>query len=93
MVSTGSIRLALKRIAEAVCGVVPRDISVLIPSAAQPRVYIASVPAQYRAAVYQYLAERVGLLAPQGGDPLVLTADVAEKLLKLADSLKRIEAA
>lgn len=93
MVSTGSIRLALKRIAEAVCGAVPRDISVLIPSAARPRVYIASVPAQYRAAVYQYLAERVGLSAPQGGDPLVLTADVAEKLLKLAAGLKRVEAA
>jgi len=89
VVSTGLIRLALKRIAETLCGASPGNICVLVPSATAPRVYVASVPVGYRPVLYRYLAEQIGLSIPHGNDPLVLTAVEATVAIELAEQMRR----
>lgn len=87
MVTTVSIRLALRKILTAACGVESEHISVLIPSSVTPRVFIASIPIHHRAAAYQYLADHVELTVPVGRDPLVLTLHEAQELLNHAMAL------
>jgi len=89
MVSTVLIRLALTRIAESLCGPFPETICVLVPSAKTPRVYVASVPANCRAALHQYLAERIGVSIPRGNDPLILSAAEAAVAIELGQELRR----
>jgi hypothetical protein len=89
MVSNVLIRHALKRIAERLCGPFPGNICVLVPSANTPRVYIASVPVKCRAALHQYLAERIGVSIPHGNDPLILSATEAMVAIELGEQARR----
>jgi len=89
MVSTVQIRFALKRIAERLCGPFPENIRVLVPSAKTPRVYVASVPVNCRAALHQYLAERIGVSIPLGNDPLILSATEAMVAIELGEQARR----
>ena len=89
MISNVLIRLALKRIAERLCGPFPGNICVLVPSANTPRVYIASVPVKCRAALQHYLAERIGVSIPRGNDPLILSAEEAIVAIELGEQMPR----
>jgi hypothetical protein len=93
MITTVTIRLALGRIAEATCGRTPALIRVVMPSSQEPRVYIAAVPFEFSAPVYQYLADHLSVRMPLEGDPLVLTADEAFQVLNLASNLPPISRA
>jgi hypothetical protein len=93
MVTTGSVRSALSKIAEAVCGTTPALIRVVIPSSREPGTYVVALPFGYTAEVYHYLAEQLGVAIPPGGDPLVLTADEASSLVSLACRLPSLGAA
>ena len=54
---------------------------MVVPSSQEPRVFIAAVPFEFSAPVYQYLAEHLSIRIPLEGDPLVLTADEALQIL------------
>ena len=89
MISNVLVRLALKRIAERLCGPFPGNICVLVPSANAPRVYIASVPVKCRAALQHYLAEQIGVSIPRGNDPLILRAEEAIVAIELGEQMRR----
>jgi hypothetical protein len=89
MISNVLVRLALKRIAERLCGPFPGNICVLVSSANMPRIYIASVPVKCRAALQHYLAERIGVSIPRGNDPLILSAEEAIVAIELGEQIRR----
>jgi hypothetical protein len=83
-VTSVTVRMALKKLAEITCGIAPTSVRVnVVPSGAH-RVYVTSIPFEFRAEVYQYLAEHTSIRIPINGDPLVLTGDEATVLVNLA---------
>lgn len=81
-VTTVSIRLALKTIAELVCGTSPRVIPITALGDPMHRVFAVSIPFEYKAEVCKYLNEQLGL--PIDGAPLLLTAEQASTVIELA---------
>jgi hypothetical protein len=53
-------------------------------------VFVVALPAECRASVYGYLAERIDIEIPVGGDPLVMTSIEAAAVLKLAIELSAV---
>jgi len=84
MVTIGSIRTALHRIAQRVCHTPAGLVRVVVPSSQEPRVYIVALAPETASEVYKYLFEELGVKIPVGTDPLVLTADEAAALVGLA---------
>jgi hypothetical protein len=82
-VTTVSIRIALKRIAEITCGMSPRVIPVAVHGSPPQRVFVASIPFEYKSEVCAYLAEHLGIEHSVDGYPLVLTLQQASALLEL----------
>ena len=83
LVTSVTVRLALKKLAEITCGIAPTSVRVSVVPAGAHRVYVTSVPFEFRSEVYQYLAEHTSIRIPVNGDPLVLTAEEAMALVSL----------
>ena len=90
MVSIATLREAFQIISAAACDANPTLIRVVVPSSQEPRVYVVALPAECRPSVYGYLAERIDIDIPIGGDPLVLTAIEAAGVLRLAIELSAV---
>jgi len=83
LVTSVTVRLALKKLAELTCGIAPTSVRVSVVPAGAHRVYVTSIPFEFRAEVYQYLAEHTCIRVPVNGDPLVLTGEEAMALISL----------
>jgi hypothetical protein len=86
-VTTVSIRLALKKIAEITCGIAPNVIHVQALGDPMHRVYAASIPWEYRAEIHSYLAQHLAISVQKCA--LILSSEQAESLVNLA--IKRLE--
>jgi hypothetical protein len=82
-VSSLSICLALKKIADITCGKRPEaiHIKVLDPWNA---VLTVSLPSEYESPIFSYLAQHIGMQAPKPAQPLLLTSNQAVALVELA---------
>ena len=87
MITIEALRQAFQKISKVACGTSPRLIRVVSPTLRAPRTFVVALPPEDRADVYGYLAERMNLVIPAGGDPLVLTALEAAAILKLATDI------
>lgn len=76
-----SISLALRRICELTCGTAPKVIQVKVQGDAQPRVFSAFIPWEYRREVYLYLAQHLAI--PTNHDVVLLDESQAAALLQL----------
>ena len=61
MVSISTLREAFEIISAAACGANPALIRVVVPTAQEPRIFVVALPAECRASVYGYLADRVDI--------------------------------
>jgi hypothetical protein len=93
MLTSVSLRLALKRLAEITCGTAPSLIHVAVIPCGSGRTYVVSIPFEYRAEVYQYLAKNTAVSLPFDGGSLVLNPDQASSIVRLAQQEHRIPAA
>jgi hypothetical protein len=82
-VTTVSIRLALKKIAQITCGTSPKVIPVTALGDPMHRLFAVSIPFEYKAEVCSYLAEHLGVRAPSHGALLVLTSTQASAVVGL----------
>jgi hypothetical protein len=82
-VSSLSICLALKRIADIICGTRPETIQIKV---IDPRngILTVSLPAQYQLPIAAYLAQHIGIQQPKQEQPLLLTSHEAVALVELA---------
>lgn len=83
-ITTVSLRLALKKIAEITCGMRPKVIPVRVQGDLFHRTFTASIPFEYREEVLSYLAEHLSIEAPKEGKPLLLTSHEAAAVVELA---------
>ena len=60
MITTVSIRLALRKLSEITCGTTPSLIRVTARLEGSRRVYSAAIPWEYRDAVYAFFAATTG---------------------------------
>jgi hypothetical protein len=81
-VTTVSIRLALKKIAEITCGIAPSVIHVRAIGDPTRRVYAASIPWEYRAEIHSYLAQHLAISVQKNA--LILSSEQAEAVVNLA---------
>jgi hypothetical protein len=79
-----SLRLAVKSLAEVTCGTVPRLIRVAVIPAGNDRTYAVAIPFEYRTEIYQYLAEHTTLALPPDGGALILDTEQALVVVNLA---------
>jgi hypothetical protein len=85
MVTTVSIRLALRKLAEITCGMAPTLIRVTARSeATDRRIYTASIPWEYRYEVCSYLKAHLDFEIYLHCGLLILTEKQAEAVLQLA---------
>ena len=82
VVTTVSIRLALKRIAEICCGTAPKLIHVKALGDSAHRIFAVSIPWEYRAEVESYLADHLSI--SRSNSLLTFTAEQAAALVELA---------
>ena len=90
MVTIVSLRMAMKRIVLAACGVICEDVVVVVPRLFEPRMFLAQVPAELRPDVYLHIAEHVAVTIPLGGDALYLCVADAEKLEEYSETLTEL---
>ena len=93
MVTTQAVRVALERIAGAVCGASPLLIRVAMPKTYEPQICVIALPVACREEVYHYLVDKLGLPPQCWNDPIVMTADQAAQVLQLATELSPIDSA
>ena len=84
MVTTVSIRLALGKLAEMICGTRPRLIRVTARTDESRRIYNAAIPWEYRDEVCSFLSERLDTEIHVQGSLLTLTEAQADAVLALA---------
>ena len=84
-VTSVTVRLALKKLAKITCGFAPSSVRVSVVPAGDQRVYVTSVPFEFRSEIYQYLAQHTSIRIPVNGDPLVLTGEEAKALVALIE--------
>jgi len=82
-VTTVSIRLALKKIAEKTCGMRPKVIPVRVSGNPGERVFFVTVPFEYKAEICAYLSGHLGIHHPVDAHPLILTSREAAWLVEL----------
>jgi len=92
MVTIGSIRSAFHRIALIVCGSPAGLVRVVVPSSQEPRVYVVALSSEAAAGIYAFLSEELDVTIPSGSDPLVLTANEAAAVVRLARELEPLDA-
>jgi hypothetical protein len=83
-VTTVSLRLAVRRLAEISCGTAPTSVRVAVMPSGADRTYAVLIPFEYRAEVHHYLAEHTSVPIPADGGALVLSSDQALALIDLA---------
>ena len=84
MVTTASIRLALRKLAEITCGIAPSLIRVTARREDSGRVYSVAIPWEYRAEVCSFLREQLVSEIHMQGSLLILTEQQAGAVLVLA---------
>jgi hypothetical protein len=84
MVTTVSIRLALRKLAEVACGTAPTLIRVTARVEDSKRIYSAAIPWEYRDEVCSFLRQQLGFDIPVQDSVLVLTEDQAGTVVALA---------
>jgi hypothetical protein len=89
MLTSVSLRLALKRLAEIRCGTAPSSIRVAVVPCGTDRTYVVSIPFEYRTEVYQFLVDSTDVSPPLDGGPLILTPDQASTIVHLAYRAER----
>ena len=90
IVTTVSIRLALRELAEITCGMAPTLIRVTARvEAADRRIYTASIPWEYRYEICSYLKAHLGFEIDLHCGLLILTEEQAGGVLKLANNRQR----
>ena len=83
-VSSVSLRFALCKIAEiGGCSIAARVLVKVAPGGIH-RVYVAVIPIEHCEAVYQYISKCAQVSAPNAGDPLILTAVQAQRVIDAA---------
>ena len=82
-VSSLSICLALKKIADITCGTRPDAIQVKVIDPWNG-VLSVSLPSQYQLAISTYLTQHIGIQQPKQEHPLLLTSHDALALVELA---------
>ena len=82
VVTTVSIRLALKRIAEICCGTAPKVIHVKALGDSMHRMFAVSIPWEYRAEVESYLADHLSIC--RSSTILTFNAEQAAAMVELA---------
>lgn len=82
VVTTVSIRLALKQICEMTCGTSPSVIPVVALGDTMDRFFATSIPVEFRGQVYNYLVEQLALSISTEDDPLLLSQKQAEELVE-----------
>jgi len=92
MVTTASIRSAFHRIALIVCGSPAGLIRVVVPSTQEPRVYVVALSSKAAAGIYAFLSEELDVAIPSGTAALVLTANEAAAVVRLARELAPLDA-
>ena len=92
MVTTASIRSAFHRIALIVCGSPAGLIRVVVPSSQEPRVYVVAFSSEAAPEIYAFLTKELDVTIPSGTDPLVLTANEAAAVVRLARELAPLDA-
>jgi len=92
MVTTASIRSAFHRIALIVCGSPAGLIRVVVPNSQEPRVYVVALSSEAAPEIYAFLTEELDVAIPSGTDPLVLTANEAAAVVRLARELAPLDA-
>ena len=91
MVSTKSLRIAMKRIVQSVCGVLCEEVRVVTPRLFEPRRYLAQLPAELLPDVYLHIAQNVDVPIPLGGDALYLSEAEAERLQSYSETLPELQ--
>lgn len=82
MLTSVSLRLALKRLAEIRCGTAPSSIRVAVVPCGIDRTYVVSIPFEYRTEVYQFLVDSTDVSPPLDGGPLILSPDQASAIVR-----------
>jgi len=82
VVTTVSIRLALKKVCETTCGTRPSVIQVKALGDPRNRIFAASIPCECMTAVVSHLTNYLPISVK--GDMLVLTAEQAAELVRVA---------
>jgi len=82
-VTTVSIRLALKKIAERTCGMRPKVVPVKVSGDPGERVFFVTLPFEYKAEVCAYLSKHLGVHHPVDALPLILGSREARWLVEL----------
>lgn len=90
MVTIASLRMAMKRIVLAACGVICENVVVVTPRLFEPRMFLAQVPTELRPDVYLHIAENVAVTIPLGGDALYLSVADAERLQEYSETLTEV---
>ena len=81
-VSSLSICLALKKIADITCGMRPEAIHVKVIDPWNS-VVMVSLPSEFELPIFSYLAQHIGIQQPKQAHPLVLTSHQAVALVEL----------
>ena len=82
-VSSLSICLALKKIADITCGTRPQGIHIKVIDPWNG-VLAVFLPSEYQSPIFSYLAQHIGIEQPKQAHPLLLTSDQAATLVELA---------
>ena len=82
-VSSVALRFALCKIAEIGCSTAERVLVKVVPGGTHP-VYVAVVPIEHCEPVYQYISKYAQVSASNAGDPLILTAVQAQRVIDAA---------
>src|SRR4051812_44233084 len=86
MITTLSIRLALRKLAEVTCATAPTLIRVTARVEDSRRIYTAAIPWEYRDEVCSFLRQQLGFEIPVQGAMIVLTEEQAGAVVTLAMS-------
>ena len=84
MITTVSIRLALRKLADITCGIAPSLIRVTARRQDSGRVYSVAIPWEYRDEVCAFLREQLDSELHMQGSLLILTEQQAGAVLALA---------
>lgn len=85
MLTSALLRVALKRLTQAVCGSPPGLIRVVVHSSGAKRTYAVHVSTECQAQVYGCLAEHIEISVPSAGSPLLLTTAQAYAVINFAN--------
>jgi hypothetical protein len=86
MVTTVSIRLALRKLADVTCGTAPSLIRVTARVEGSRRIYSAAIPWEYRDEVLSFLRQHLDCVLLMQGPLLVMTEAEAAAVVALSES-------